>query len=101
MPNAASQAQVAVLGKDRLSQGHRIKSLLEGGADVIFNKDWPACSPDANPWSGLSGMITLRDVSGRFKGSIASDRAISLEQALPFFTRNLARALGLSGKVGS
>ena len=100
MPNAATLAQAVALGKERLSQVHRIKSLLESGADVIFGTDWPASAPDANPWSGLSGMITRRDVSGVFGGSVAPDEAVSLEEALPLFTTNPARALGLAGQSG-
>ena len=100
MPNAATAAQRAVLGQARLSQVHRIRSLLQAGAEVIFGTDWPAAAPDANPWSGLAGMISRADPSGMFPGQVAPDQAISLAQALPLFTRNAARAMGLEGETG-
>ena len=100
MPNAATAAQRAVLGQARLSQVHRIRSLLQAGAEVIFGTDWPAAAPDANPWSGLAGMISRADPSGVFPGQVAPDQAISLAQALPLFTRNAARAMGLEGETG-
>ncbi len=100
MPNAATSAQVAALGAARLAQVHRIRALLAAGAEVIFGTDWPASAPDANPWSGLAGMISRRDPSRAYPGSVAPDEAISLAEALPLFTRNAARAMGLAGQTG-
>lgn len=100
MPNAATAAQRAVLGEARLDQVHRIRTLLSAGANVIFGTDWPASAPDANPWTGLAGMISRADPTGTYPGTVAPAEAISLDQALPLFTVNSARAMGLSGKIG-
>ncbi|MEY8839979.1 amidohydrolase family protein, partial [Cribrihabitans sp. XS_ASV171] len=99
-PNAATASQRAVLGEARLSQVHRIRSLLEAGAEVIFGTDWPASAPDANPWTGLAGMISRTDPTGTYPGAVAPDQAITLEQALPLFTTNAARAMGMEGEIG-
>jgi predicted amidohydrolase YtcJ len=101
MPNAGTAAQGAVLGAARLGQVHRIKSMLAAGAEVIFGTDWPAAAPDANPWTGLAGMITRTDPTGRYPGAVAPDEAISLEAALPLFTVNGARAMGMAGQIGT
>jgi predicted amidohydrolase YtcJ len=99
-PNAATPSQEAVLGTARLSQVHRIRSLQESGANVIFATDWPASAPDANPWTGLAGMISRKDPTGQFPGTVAPDQAIDLEHALPLFTTNAARAMRKQGEIG-
>ncbi|SDE51214.1 amidohydrolase [Ruegeria marina] len=99
-PNAGTAAQREVLGEARLSQVHRIRSLLDAGAEVIFGTDWPASAPDANPWTGLAGMISRRDPAGQYPGTVAADQAITLDQALPLFTTNAARAMGKAGEIG-
>jgi predicted amidohydrolase YtcJ len=99
-PNAGTAAQREVLGEARLSQVHRIRSMLDAGADVIFGTDWPASAPDANPWTGLAGMISRKHPTGQYPGSVAPDQAITIERALPLFTTNAARAMGRGGDIG-
>jgi predicted amidohydrolase YtcJ len=101
MPNAGTAAQAAVLGIDRLERVHRIRALLDVGAEMIFGTDWPASAPDANPWTGLAGMISRADPTGRYPGTVAPEQAIPLEAALPFFTVNGARAMGMAGQAGA
>jgi hypothetical protein len=79
---------------------HPIRSLLAAGAEVIYGSDWPAAALDANPWTGLAGMLSRADLTGTYPGAVATDEAITLDQALPLFTRNGARALGLEGQTG-
>lgn len=99
-PTAATPAQIAVLGEARLSQVHRIRSLLQAGAKLVFGTDWPASAPDANPWTGLAAMISRKDPTGRFAGSVAPEQAIDLDTALPLFTVNAARAMRKEGEIG-
>lgn len=100
MPNAATPAQIAVLGEARLEKAHRAKDLLTAGAEMIYASDWPASAPDADPWTGLAGLITRRDVTGRFAGSVAPDQALGLSEALPMFTTQAARSLKMEGQTG-
>lgn len=100
MPNPVTSGQRAVLGDARVDQCHPIRSLLTAGAEVIYGSDWPAAALDANPWTGLAGMLTRADMTGSYPGTVAPDEAISLSQALPLFTTNAARALGLQGVTG-
>ena len=46
-------------------------------------------------------MLSRQDALGRFEGTLASDQAISLSQALPLFTINGARSLGMEQETGS
>jgi len=100
-PNAATPAQIAVLGEDRLQKAHRIGDLLAAGAEMTYASDWPASAPDANPWVGLSGMITRSNCNPDFSGVLAENQAISLDEALPLFTTNGARSLGMENETGS
>lgn len=99
-PNAATAAQRAVLGDDRVAQVHRVRSLLDAGADLIFGTDWPASAPDANPWTGLASLLCRRDATGHFPGTVAPDQAIDLNRALPLFTTAAARAMRKDGEIG-
>lgn len=99
MPNAATRSQRAVLSGEQLSRLHRIRDLITAGAEVIFGTDWPASAPDADPWTGLAGMLNRQDASGTYAGTMNADQAIPLDQALTLFTSNAARAMGLAGKT--
>lgn len=99
-PGPVTAGQRGVLGGARTESCHPIRSLIEASAEVIYGSDWPAAAPDANPWIGLTGMLTRRDATGRYPGALGVDQSIGLEEALPLFTLNGARALGLAGRVG-
>lgn len=99
-PNPATPTQIALLGADRVARNHRIADLLAAGAELTYASDWPAAAPDVNPWTGLSGMLTRRNADPAYPGVLSADQAITLEQALPIFTVNGARSLGMGGETG-
>lgn len=99
-PNPVTPGQRGVLGEARAASCHPVGTLLEAGAEVIYGSDWPAAAPDANPWAGLSGMMTRADPTGRYPGHVGADQAITLDQALPIYTLNGARALRLEATTG-
>lgn len=99
-PGPVTEGQRAVLGVERTDRCHPIGDLLRAGAEVVYGSDWPAAAADANPWTGLAGMISRRDPGGRYPGTLGAGQAISLDQALALFTANGARALGLEGQTG-
>jgi len=100
-PNAMTKAQIHVLGNERVQGCHPIKSLLHAGAEVIYGSDWPAGTPDANPWIGLAGMISRKDPNNFFEGHVGKNEAISIKQALPIFTKNGAKSLGMENETGT
>jgi predicted amidohydrolase YtcJ len=100
MPNPVTGGQRQVLGDARVDSCYPIRSLLGAGAEVVYGSDWPAAALDANPWTGLAGMLSRADPLGVYPGTVGLHEAITLDQALPLFTRNSARALGLEGQTG-
>lgn len=99
-PNAITAGQIAVLGADRTQRCHPIRSLLRAGAELVYGSDWPAAAPDVDPWIGLAGMLTRRHPKGAYPGAVGPDESISLDEALPLFTVNGARAMGRQGLTG-
>ena len=99
-PNPATPTQTALLGAERVARNHRIADLLAAGAELTYASDWPAAAPDVNPWTGLSGMLTRRNADPAYPGVLSANQAITLEQALPIFTVNGARSLGMGGQTG-
>ncbi len=100
-PNPGTPVQMAVLGADRVQKNHRIADLIAAGAEMTYGSDWPAAAPDANPWTGLSGMLTRRNADPAFPGVLAPEQAISVSEALPIFTMNGARSLRMEAETGS
>lgn len=100
-PNPVTPGQIAVLGPERTQRCYPIRSLMEAGAELVYGSDWPAAAPDANPWIGLAGMISRTHPLGLFEGSIGRDQRISLAEALPLFTTNAARSMGMEHRIGS
>ena len=45
-------------------------------------------------------MLSRADPTGTYPGTVAADEAITLKAALPLFTTNGARAMGLEGQTG-
>lgn len=100
-PNPATVTQMTLIGPERLAKSHRIKDMLATGAEVTYASDWPAAAPDANPWTGLSGMLTRRNTDPAYPGILGPDQAITLAQALPIFTLNGAHSLRMRDQAGS
>ncbi|MDX5401814.1 MAG: amidohydrolase family protein, partial [Rhodobacterales bacterium] len=100
-PGPVTSGQRAALGEERTDRCHPIGDLLRAGAEVIYGSDWPAAAADANPWTGLAGMISRTDPTGRYPGILGAAQAIPLDAALPLFTVNGARALGLPSETGA
>lgn len=99
MPNGATKAQRAVLGDAQMKRLHRTRDLRDAGAEMIFGTDWPASAPDADPWSGLAGLMTRRDPTGYFEGVMNARQALPFDDAIALLTTNAARALGLAGQT--
>ena len=100
-PNPGTAVQKSLLGAARVEKNHRIGDLVAADAELIYGSDWPAAAPDANPWTGLSGMMTRRSSDPLFPGMLAPDQAVSLSDALPIFTINGARSLRMEHETGS
>ncbi|MDE2364796.1 MAG: amidohydrolase [Hyphomicrobiales bacterium] len=100
-PNAITAGQIAVLGAERTQRCHPIRSLMAAGAELVYGSDWPAAAPDVDPWIGLSGMLTRRHPNDAYPGSVGPNEAVGLDEALPLFTVNGARAMGREALTGA
>ena len=100
-PNAITAGQIAVLGAERTQRCHQIRSLMQAGAELVYGSDWPAAAPDVDPWIGLAGMLTRSHPKGAYEGVLNAGEAITLEEALPIFTTNGARAMGRADLTGA
>jgi predicted amidohydrolase YtcJ len=100
-PNPVTAGQDRVLGPARRNRCHAIRSLMAAGAELTYGSDWPAAAADVNPWVGLAGMLTRRNPFGLFPGFVGEDQAITLDQALPLFTTQAARAMQLQDTTGA
>jgi len=78
-----------------------LRDYLNAGATMTYASDWPAGSPDANPWTGLAGMISRQDATGTYPGTLGADQTLTLEEALPLFTTCGAQSLGMQDETGS
>jgi len=76
-----------------------IKEFIDSGATVTFGSDWPAGTPDADPWRGLEAMITRMDTATNAGDKLGE--GIDLETAIKIFTINGAKAMMHENEAGS
>lgn len=86
------------------------KDLLATGALISGGSDWPVGLPVLNPWLGIEGMVTRQAASdgaaaesdsGYGDRTVNINQAITLPQAMAAFTRESAKALGISEETGT
>lgn len=90
-PGPAADAIRATLG-ERADSFWPVKSLLDAGAQVIYGSDWPAVTPNTNPWPGIEAMVTRANPYQDGDAKLAPHEAVDLATALRIFTINGARA---------
>lgn len=99
-PNRILENNTAVLGDERGQRAQAIGDIVRSGAVSAFGTDWPiVASP--SPWPGLSSLITRKDPTGVVGGVFRPDQALSLEEALPLCTINVAESMGFGRRTGS
>lgn len=78
------------------------KDLLDTGAVIAGGSDWPVGLPVLNPWLGIEGMVTRQTAADQNDArTVNIEQAITLPQAIGAFTRESAKALGLSAETGT
>ena len=90
-----------LLGKERAHRIFPISDILKSGALACAATDWPVLDIAPNPWFTIQTMITRENPSDATLGKLANDQAITLEQALPLYTINPAKAMGWGDLTGS
>lgn len=99
-PGVIAEAMKLVLPAERASRMHPNKTLLASGALVAGGSDWPV-SVSPNAWEGIYGLITRKDPTGAFPGTLWEEEAVTLADALRIYTVNCAKAMGLEELTGS
>lgn len=99
-PNPILDGNAIVLGAARAAKAWPIGDIVRSGALSLLGTDWPIV-PSPNPWPGLAAAITRKNPSGRAAGVFRPEQALSLEQALPLCTINVAESMGFGGQTGS
>ena len=98
-PAPLTQTAVNYIGKERMKRWHPIKEFVDAGVVVSFGSDWPAGTPDADPWRGLEAMITRMDPKGNESGKVGE--GITLKQGIEILTLGGAKTMMQEENVGS
>lgn len=98
-PGVIADANSAVLPGDRGRRMQPNRSLLDAGATVVGGSDWPVAEePDI--WGAIYGLVTRRDPTRRYPGTLWPEQAITLDEAIRAYTVDSARALGIDDVTG-
>ena len=99
-PFGATPVLIERLGEERALQRYfDVRSMLDAGITVAWGSDWPAGTPDANPFRGLEGLVTRAHPSGDFEGSFGTP--IDLEEGIRIITMGSAYAMEREDSIGS
>lgn len=86
-------------GPERYARWQAIKEFVDAGVTVSIGSDWPAGTPDADPWKGLESMITRMDPKTNSGDKLGE--GVDLETAIRILTINGAMAMMHEDKTGS
>ena len=89
----------SAVGAERYARWMPIKEFVDAGATVTFGSDWPAGTPDADPWRGLEAMITRMDPKTNMGDKLGE--GIDLKAGIKILTINGAMAMMHDDKTGS
>jgi len=99
-PSPTNVVHERAVGPARFAKAWPIRDIVASGALAATGTDWPAVAEEPDPWISLAGIVTRRDASGRAAGVYGPDQALGLAAALPLYTRNAARGMGLGIETG-
>ncbi|MFJ2367974.1 amidohydrolase [Microbacterium sp. NPDC087665] len=98
-PGVIPQALQEVLPPALAARIHPNRDLLDAGALLVAGSDWPV-SESPNPWHAIFGLVTRKDPTRVFDGSLWPEQRIDVREAICAFTRSSATALGLADTTG-
>ncbi|MQA35768.1 amidohydrolase [Modestobacter roseus] len=99
-PNVIVSAISEVLTEERTARMHPNRELTDRGVLVAGGSDWPV-EPLPNLWLGIAGLVTRADPGCRFPGTLWSEEALTVPEALRAFSLNGAVAARLDDEIGS
>ena len=98
-PFSATPVLVSRFGEERAERYFDVQAMLDAGITVAWGSDWPAGTPDANPFRGLEGLVTRAHPSGDYEGT--TGMPISLEEGIRIMTMGSASAMQREDAIGS
>lgn len=99
-PGIISEMIAQVLPADRADRMQPNRDLLDLGVLVAGGSDWPV-SEVPDPWQGIHGLVTRQDPTGEYPGTLWTEQAVTVGEALEIFTSNGARAMGVDDVTGA
>ena len=98
-PTPIGEIAAIHIGAERYTRWMAIKEFIDAGVNVSVGSDWPAGTPDADPWKGLEGMVTRMDPHTN-EGEVLGE-PIDLETAIRVLTINGAMTMMQEDAAGS
>jgi predicted amidohydrolase YtcJ len=98
-PTGLGGLAVKYIGEERYTRWQPIKEFVDAGATVVFGSDWPAGTPDSDPWRGLEAMLTRIDPKTNSGAKLGE--GIDLETGIRTLTINGAIAMMQEDVTGS
>lgn len=100
-PSFVHRRLAELVGQDYVDRSFPIRDMLRAGVLLAAGTDWPAMSPSPSPWPGLATLVTRKHPTGEMPGVHRPEQRLSLEEALPLFTINPAKAMRIDSEAGS
>lgn len=101
-PGSIMDAVVGALGKERGEAFFLFRTDLRAGAFIAGGTDWKTLPDEySDLWSGVEGMVTRRNPTGRVPGALHPEEAIDLATVIRIYTINSATALRIDRVAGS
>ena len=98
-PAPLTRVAPTYVGEHRVQRWQPIREFIDAGVIVSFGSDWPAGTPDADPWRGLEAMITRMDPKGAEPGKVGDP--IDLATGIEILTLGGAKTMMQETSVGS
>ncbi len=98
-PHPLTKTVENYVGSERLARWQPIKEFVDAGVVVSFGSDWPAGTPDADPWRGLEAMVTRQDPRGQEPGTLGDP--IDVATGIEILTIGGAKTMMHEDTVGS
>lgn len=101
-PGPVLDATISVLGEARAKHMFPVKAMQERGIVVAGGTDWKTLPAEfSDLWSGIEGLVTRRNPTGRVAGSVWPEQAVDIASALRIYTIDSARAMGIDTQAGT
>jgi len=98
-PSELSKLAYPAVGNEMMTRWSPMRQLLNAGALVVYGSDWPAGTPDADPWAALQILVTRTDPSGEYDGRLGDP--VTMEEAIQIMTLNGAKLMMHETETGS